>query len=111
MTSYNRINSVYGHYNYDLCTTILRGEWGYEGNVMTDWWMKSEASHEFPQIRDQAYRVRAQVDLLMPGGGRLNKRKPDGTLLETLGKADGITLGELQRTAINVLNSVINIKG
>ena len=110
MTSYNRINSVYGHYNYDLCTTILRGEWGYEGNVMTDWWMKSEASHEFPQIRDQAYRVRAQVDLLMPGGGRLNKRKPDGTLLETLGKADGITLGELQRTAINVLNSVINIK-
>lgn len=111
MTSYNRINSVYGHYNYDLCTTILRGEWDYEGNVMTDWWMKSEASHEFPQIRDQAYRVRAQVDLLMPGGGRLNKRKPDGTLLETLGKADGITLGELQRTAINVLNSVINIKG
>ncbi len=110
MTSYNRINSVYGHYNYDLCTTILRGEWGYEGNVMTDWWMKSEASHEFPQIRDQAYRVRAQVDLLMPGGGRLNKRKPDGTLLETLGKADGITLGELQRTAVNVLNSVINIK-
>ncbi|HCT16502.1 MAG TPA: beta-glucosidase, partial [Ruminococcaceae bacterium] len=110
MTSYNRINSVYGHYNYDLCTTILRGEWGYEGNVMTDWWMKSESSHEFPQIRDQAYRVRAQVDLLMPGGGRLNKRKPDGTLLETLGKADGITLGELQRTAANVLNSVINIK-
>ena len=109
MTSYNRINSVYGHYNYDLCTTILRGEWGYEGNVMTDWWMKSESSHEFPQIRDQAYRVRAQVDLLMPGG-KGNKRKPDGTLLETLGKADGITLGELQRTAANVLNSVINIK-
>lgn len=110
MTSYNRINSVYGHYNYDLCTTVLRREWGYKGNVMTDWWMKSETSHEFPRLRDQAYRVRAQVDLLMPGGGRLGKRKPDGTLLKTLGEDDGITLGELQRTAINILNSVINIK-
>ena len=26
MTSYNKINSVWGHYNYDLCTTILRDE-------------------------------------------------------------------------------------
>ena len=110
MTSYNRINSVYGHYNYELCTTILRDEWGYKGNVITDWWMKSERSPEFPSIRDQAYRVRAQVDVLMPGGGRSKRRRPDGTLLESLGKQGGITLGELQRTAINVLKAVIDIK-
>ena len=29
MTSYNLINGVWGHYNYDLCKRILRDEWGY----------------------------------------------------------------------------------
>ncbi|MBE6817113.1 MAG: beta-glucosidase [Ruminococcaceae bacterium] len=110
MTSYNRINGVYSHYNYDLCTTILRGEWGYEGNVMTDWWMMSEKSPENPAVRDQAYRVRAQVDLLMPGGARVTNRKPDGTLYPSLGKPYGITLGEVQRCAMNVLRSAIEIK-
>ena len=103
MTSYNRINGVYGHYHYDLCTTVLRGEWGYTGCVMTDWWLRHENSHEFPKLKDQAYRVRAQVDVFMPGGERTGKEKPDGTLLKTYGKSDGITLGELQRTAENVL--------
>lgn len=40
MTSYNKINGVYSYFNYDLCTSVLRGEWGYAGNVMTDWWTK-----------------------------------------------------------------------
>lgn len=109
MTSYNRINSVYGHYNYELCTEILRGEWGYKGNVITDWWMKNERSPEFPKLRNQAYRVRAQVDVLMPGGGRIGLHRPDGTLLESLGEDGGITLGELQRTAMNVLTLAMKI--
>ena len=119
MTSYNKINGVWGHYNYDLCTTVLRNEWGYEGNVMTDWWMQKSKSPEFPVIRDQAYRVRAQVDLLMPGSEsyidpktRTEKTvyKPDGTLLASLGKPYGITLGETQRCAMNVLKMAMNIK-
>ncbi len=104
MTSYNLINGVWGHYNYELCTRILREEWGYKGNVMTDWWMRSSQSQEFPEMCDQAYRVRAQVDVLMPGGPRVALiKKPDGTLLKTYGKKDGITLGEMQRCAMNVL--------
>lgn len=60
-------------------------------------------------MEDQAYRVRAQVDVLMPGGGRTGKnKKPDGTLLATYGKEDGITHGEMQRTAANVLRFVMN---
>ncbi|MCR5207212.1 MAG: glycoside hydrolase family 3 C-terminal domain-containing protein [Eubacterium sp.] len=110
MTSYNKINGVWGHYNYDLCTTILRGEWGFGGSVMTDWWMRSSKSPEFPNLCDQAYRVRAQVDVFMPGGKRVNNGKPDGTLLKTYGKKDGITLGELQRTAKNVLKMVLDTK-
>ncbi len=109
MTSYNKINGVWGHYNYELCTTVLRKEWGYKGMVMTDWWMRKSASPEFPNLHDNAYRVRSQVDVLMPGGGRTGKKKPDGTLLKTYGKPDGITLGELQRTAKNVISLALNI--
>lgn len=107
MTSYNKINGVWSHYNYDLCTTVLRGEWEYTGNVMTDWWMRSCKDPNFPRLRDNAYRVRAQVDVLMPGGKPVGKPKPDKTLLKSYGKPDGITLGELQRTAKNVLRFVM----
>ena len=104
MTSYNKINGVWSHYNYDLVTTILRKEWGYDGVVITDWWMQKSASPEFPKMKDNAYRVRAQVDVLMPGGNRAGARRPDGTLLKTYGKENGISLGELQFTAENVLH-------
>ena len=103
MTSYNKINGVWGHYHYELCTSILREEWGYEGCVMTDWWMQHSKSPEFPTLKDSAYRVRAQVDVLMPGGWHFKKSKSDGTLLATYGKPDGITLGEMQRSAKHVL--------
>ncbi|MBQ1967649.1 MAG: beta-glucosidase, partial [Clostridia bacterium] len=109
MTSYNKINGVWGHYQYELCTTVLRKEWGYEGNVMTDWWMQDSNSPEFPELKNQAYRVRAQVDVLMPGGAsRLPLRISDGTLLKTYKKEDGITLGEMQRSAMNVLRMAMN---
>lgn len=111
MTSYNKINGVWSHYNYDLVTTVLRNEWGYDGNVMTDWWMQKSHSPEFPIIKDNAYRVRAQVDVLMPGGKRTAKKyKSDGTLLKTLGKQGGITRGELERTAKNVLKLALRLK-
>lgn len=110
MSSYNKINGVWGHYNYDLATTVLRDEWGYQGMVMTDWWMRSSASPEFPILRDQAYRVRSQIDVLMPGGERTGRRVPDGTLLASLGKKEGITTGELQRTASNVIRMILKLQ-
>ncbi len=109
MTSYNKINGVWGHYNYDLCTRILRNEWGFDGLVMTDWWMQSSKSPEFPEMCDNAYRVRAGVDVLMPGGARTGKRKPDGTLLKTYGKKEGITLGEMQQTAKRAVELSIKV--
>lgn len=108
MTSYNKVNGVYSYYNYDLCTSVLRNEWGYKGNVMTDWWNKKGKSPDFPSVYDQAYRIRAQVDVLMPGGKRTGKRKPDGTLLKSLRDRNGITFAEIQRSAENVLNFIIN---
>lgn len=112
MTSYNKINGVWGHYHFDLVQTVLREEWGYQGNVITDWWMRYAPSPEFPKLRGNAYRVRARVDVLMPGAKSIfdRSKRPDGTLLESFEKEDGITLGELQEAAKNVLRCVMDLK-
>lgn len=111
MTSYNKINGVWGHYQYELVQRILRGEWGYRGNVVTDWWMRYAPSPEFPKLTGNAYRVRSGVDVLMPGARTYpdKRRRHDGTLLATYGKQDGITLGEMQRCAKNVLRCAMDL--
>ena len=112
MTSYNKINGVWSHYHYDMVTTVLRGEWGYDGAVLTDWWMQRARSPEFPLLRDNAYRVRAQVDVLMPGDmAHMTRRyRVDPSLRKTLGLPEGITKAELQRSAENVLRLVLRLK-
>ncbi|MCR2802207.1 glycoside hydrolase family 3 N-terminal domain-containing protein [Microbacterium sp. zg-Y818] len=106
MTSYNKVNGVWAHYHHDLVTTILRGEWGYTGCVITDWWMEDAVDPDFPALEDNAYRVRAQVDVLMPGGVKTAdgpQAYADQTILQSLSRPDGLTIGELQRGARNVL--------
>lgn len=112
MSSYNKVNGVWSHYHYDMITTILRKDWGFDGVVLTDWWMQRSASPEFPHLKNNAYRVRAQVDVLMPGDMKhlAKEYKADRTLLASYGKPEGITKGELQRTARNVLKLVIKLK-
>jgi len=109
MTSYNKINGVWGHYHYELVTTVLRGEWGYEGNVVTDWWMMPSPDPDFPSVWNNAYRVRAQVDVLMPGAKEHSGTKGDESLLESYSKENGITLAEIQRTAMNTLRFVLHV--
>ena len=46
MTSYNIINGVRASENAELITGILRGEWGYEGLITTDWWNTASPSAE-----------------------------------------------------------------
>ena len=115
MGSYNKVNSFWNYYNYDLNTTILRGQWGWTGSLMTDWWAREGAS-EALHVRNNAWRVRSQMDVLMPGDGPA--RGKDNSLLESYnqwvaaGRPDGIeagiTLGEMQRSVKNVLNYVMN---
>ena len=108
MTSYNKINGEWAHYNYDLVTGILRGEWGFDGCVMTDWWMRADRDPDFPLLRNNAYRVRAGVDVLMPGAAPGTRRaKYDKSLLESLGRPGGITRGEIQQCAKHTLTMVM----
>ncbi|MCL2188882.1 MAG: glycoside hydrolase family 3 C-terminal domain-containing protein [Defluviitaleaceae bacterium] len=109
MTCYNKINGVWGHYHYELCTYVLRGEWGYEGNIVTDWWMQPSQDPIFGDLTNCAYRVRAQVDVLMPGGKVHFANDGDGSLLASHAKPNGITLGEIQRTAMNTLRFVLQV--
>lgn len=37
MTAYNRVNGAYANENRALLADVLRGEWGFDGAVMSDW--------------------------------------------------------------------------
>lgn len=56
MTSYNAINGVRASANWESINGILRGEWRYQGLVMTDWWA-------FTHLEDE---VHAGSDVKMP---------------------------------------------
>ncbi len=61
MTSFNKINGVFAGGSADLCTHILREEWGYRGVVITDW-------GDMDVVVDGADAVTAGNDIVMPGG-------------------------------------------
>jgi len=61
MTSYNKINGTYAPQSEALLEGILRGEWGFDGVVMTDW-HSGDSSVEM---------VKAGNDMVMPGSRAL----------------------------------------
>ena len=62
MTSYNLLNSVHTANSYDLCTTVLREEWGFDGLVMSDW------NTTVPEDGSIPYQCcMAGNDIIMPG--------------------------------------------
>lgn len=57
MTAYNRINGVYCSDNAWLLRDVLRGEWGFDGVVVSDW----------GGTNDRVAALQAGLDLEMPG--------------------------------------------
>lgn len=98
MTTYGAMNGLWTAGDYDLCTTILRGEWGFEGIVMTDWWADINERGK-PQDRTNfAQMVRAQNDIYMVCA---DSAKNNDNTLSAL--ADGsLSRGEIQRCAANI---------
>ena len=91
MTSYNSVNGKFTQQNYDLVTTVLRDEWGFDGMVMTDWGFKEGTP----------YIVKSGNDLLQPGNQtemeRILAAAKDGT----------IKMEEIDRNVTRILEYVV----
>lgn len=62
MSSYNLINGVHAANSRDLCTVVLREEWGFDGVVMSDW------NTTYPEDGSIPWQcVAAGNDIIMPG--------------------------------------------
>ncbi|MEK4248694.1 glycoside hydrolase family 3 C-terminal domain-containing protein [Paenibacillus sp. FSL W7-1287] len=110
MTSYNPINGHWSASNYDLNTTILRGEWGFDGIVMTDWWaLMNDVINGGPaDARNTNFMIRAQNDLYMVVnnyGAEINSH--DDNTMASLANGT-LTRAELQRSAINICKFIMN---
>ena len=105
MTTYGSVNGLWTAGSYDLCTTILRKEWGFEGIVMTDWWAKSNYEGHQAEVSVKAPMVAAQNDIYMVvSDAKANPEKDD---VEEMLHAGKLTLGELQRNAANILGFLL----
>ncbi|HWR23069.1 MAG TPA: glycoside hydrolase family 3 C-terminal domain-containing protein [Feifaniaceae bacterium] len=82
MCSYNRINGTLASENRLLMTDILRGEWGFDGYVVTDW----------GAVADRVKGLKAGVDLEMPASGGVNDQKI----------VNAVRAGELDEAALDI---------
>lgn len=98
MSSYNKVNGTYAAENFDLLTSIPRGEWGFDGMVMTDWGAGGRASVDGM--------MHAGNDLVMPG--RTQDRMIDA-LAGTPSNALDSTLvrGDIQKCVAEVLTMIM----
>jgi len=96
MTSYNKINGIYAPNSRDICTKMLRNEWGFDGVVMTDWFStnKGQAS--------SAVAMKSGNDLIMPGTA-FNKKE----ILQGV-KTGLIQEEDVRRCCANVIKSVFS---
>ena len=82
MSAYNCINGVHAANSRDLCTVVLRQEWGFAGLVMSDW------NTTVPQDGSTPWRCAwAGNDVIMPGNPHddadIRAALADGRLPET----------------------------
>jgi len=96
MTSYNKVNGVYAPNSYDLCTKMLRCEWGFDGVVMTDWFSTGKG------LASNGLAIKAGNDLICPGGddilGALKKDFEEGI----------VGIEDIRLSCARVLEAVIN---
>lgn len=106
MTTYGCVNGLWTAGNYDLNTTILREEWGFDGVVMSDWWAQINEEGAKPSKTNFAAMVRAQNDMYMVCSDSSVNSSGDNTM-EAL-KEGKLSRGELQRCAMNICRFLLH---
>ena len=91
MTAYNVINGVRASENAELITGILRGEWGYDGLVTTDWWNTASRTKE----------IIAGNDIHMPSTVDWGVETPAKS------EVDGVTRNQLAVCVKRLLNMIL----
>ena len=94
MTSYNKVNGAYASENKMLISDVLRGNWKYDGLVMSDW----------GGTDDRVESVKVGVDLEMPGDTlynveRLKNAIESGEIIEQADKS----VERLKKTAEKIV--------
>ena len=94
MCSYNKINGVYAFENRWLLTEILRGQWGFDGVVVSDW----------GAVGDRVSAMAAGLDLAMPGGDPAL----DNAVVAAVeaGKLDEATVDAAARNVLTMLQRI-----
>lgn len=106
MTTYGSVNGLWTAGNYDLNTVILREEWGFNGIVMTDWWAMVNDENCPPDRYNFAAMARSQNDIYMVCEESDREDAEDNTLAAL--ENGGLTIGELQRNAMNICRFLMN---
>ena len=88
MSAYNKLNGTYTAEHRWLLTEVLRGDWGFDGAVMSDWFGS----------RSTAPTMNAGLDLEMPGPPR-----DRGAKLIAAVAAGEVEAAAVRRSALNVL--------
>jgi beta-glucosidase len=91
MSAYNKVNGYYMSEHPTLLNPLLRGTWGYDGAVITDW----GANH------DRVMGLKTGQDVEMPGG----LRAQIDVIMEGL-KQGKISLDELDSRVLTILNLI-----
>ena len=107
MTSYNLINGVHTSESQELTQDVLRGEFGFQGIVMTDWVVEGPGmydSRRFPRP-DPGTVAMAGGDLFMPGS------KADYDRLLKKLRSGKLTRQQLERNATRMLRFCQRLAG
>ena len=96
MTSYNQVNGTYANENKHLLQDILRGEWGFDGLIVTDW--GGSNSHTAGVV--------AGSDLEMPSPGLDSARELAAAVLE-----GRLAEEDLDSCVDRLLEAVLTVKG
>lgn len=95
MTAYNKVNGTHVSENRKYVQDILRGEWGWEGLVMSDWYGTYSTSEA----------VNAGLDLEMPGPSRWRGQVLSHALLSK--KITRFTLDQRVREVLKLVSRAI----